>query len=236
MFQSYYLQEVLVKYRVGRYSYFEKFQIEILPLPLPRRILMAKVPAKLVIDSAKLHGPKVIQFAKDNKELVAAAVPLITPAAQKIKEFKTNNDIKKAKINKDPFRKKRFIEYKTQDLTIQNRLQLVKFKHEIENFISQINKEEEQELAIKKPIHSKRIKDWNSILVQIEDQMAVMDYQEYLKIYNNPTTYLSVHFEGFERLLDKYKKIIKGNSTEELFNFIHTQTKRDMKIIEKDFL
>lgn len=65
--------------------------------------------------------------------------------------------------------------------------------------------------------------------------MAIRDYQEYLLLFNNPT-YKSEYFEGFDRLVERYKKIFKDNSSEELYNFIHTQTNRDLSIIKKDFL
>ena len=193
---------------------------------------MAKIPVKLVVDSAKLHGPKVIKFAKDNKEIILAAIPPVAAGAKKIKEMRDN---KKEVDSKDHLRKKRFAEYKQIELGTRNKAYLLKSKHETENFISQINTEEEKELALKKPIHSKRIKNWNSLLIQIEDQMAVLDYQEYLKIYND-SNYISPYFEGFERLIEKYKRLIDEDSPEELVNFIHTQTKREIKVIEKDFL
>lgn len=193
---------------------------------------MAKIPVKLVVDTAKLHGPKVIKVAKENKEIILAAIPPITVVAKKIKEMRVN---KKEVDSKDHLRKKRFAEYKQTEFATQKKAQLVKSKHEIENFISQINNEEEKELAFKKPLHSKRINNWNSLLTQIDDQMAVLDYHEYFKIYNNPK-YESSYFEGFERHIEKFKRLIEEESTEELVNFIHAQTKRDIKTIEKGFL
>lgn len=137
--------------------------------------------------------------------------------------------------NKDHLRKKRFAEYNQTDFSTKNRAYLLRSKHEIENFLLQISAEEELELAIKKPMHSKRIKNWNSLLIQIEDQMAVLDYQEYLRIYND-LNYESSYFKGFDRLIEKYKKIINESSLEELVDFIHIQTKREIKVIETDFV
>lgn len=196
---------------------------------------MAKIPVKLVMDTAKVHGPKVLKFVKENKDIATAAAPLIAAGTKKIKDFKDNKVEKKAENTADHIRKKQFKGYKTIDLNTQNRSQLIKLKHEVENFISQIHKEEEQELIVKKPLYSKKIKNWNSLLVQTEDQLAVLDYQEYLKIYNNPA-YQSNYFEGFDRLLEKFKIIIESNSSEELYAFIHAQTRRDIEVIKKDFL
>ncbi|ETP70345.1 hypothetical protein G159_02110 [Planococcus glaciei CHR43] len=193
---------------------------------------MAKIPVKLVVDTAKLHGPKVIKFAKDNEKIILAAIPSVAAGAKKLKEIRDN---KKEVDSKEHLRKKRFAEYKQTEFNTQNKVHLLKSKHEIENFILQIMTEEERELAFKKPVHSKRIKNWNSILIQLEDQMAVLDYEEYLKIYNNPKCESS-YFEGMERHIEKYKRLIEEDNTEELVNFIHTQTKRDIKAIEKDFL
>lgn len=192
---------------------------------------MAKIPVKLVVQTAKLHGPKAIKFAKDNKEIFVGAIPAMAAGAKKVNEILNN---KKDVNNSDHLRKKRFAEYKQADFSTKNRAYLLKSKHEIENFLLQISTEEEQELAIKKPIHSKRIKNWNYLLVQIEDQMAVLDYQEYLKIYND-LNYESLYFEGFDRLIEKYRRLINEGSLEELVNFIHIQTKREIKIIETDF-
>lgn len=196
---------------------------------------MAKIPVKPVIDVAKLYGPKVIKFAEDHKGMAPIVMPIISTATRKAKEFQAQRKINKVENNTDHIRKKRFIDYKKIDLNQQNKSQLTKSIHEIENFISQIKYEEEQELAIKKPLHSKRTKDWNSLLTQIKDQMAIRDYQEYLLLFNNPT-YKSEYFEGFDRLVERYKKIFKDNSSEKLYNFIHTQTNRDLSIIKKDFL
>lgn len=196
---------------------------------------MAKIPVKLLIDTAKVHGPKVIKLAKENKDIAAAAAPLIAAGTKKIKDFKDNKEEKKEENNADLIRRKHFKGYKTIDLNNQNRSQLIKLKHEIENFISQLHKEEEQEVAVKKPLYSKKIKNWNSLLVQVEDQLAVMDYQEYLKIYNNPA-YQSEYFAGFDKRIEIFKNIVESNSSEGLYSFIHTQTKRDIEVIKKDFL
>ena len=198
---------------------------------------MAKIPVKLVYDAAKIHGPKVFKIANDNKEILAGAIPMIGAAAKKLKERQTDKKANKAENNSDQFREIRIAAYKKKDLSNLNnlsRIQLIKHKHEIESFITQITNEEKQALAIKKPLYAKKIKEWNSLRIQIENQIAVMDYHEYLNIHNNPA-YESTYFEGSERRILNFKKVMDKDSTEALFNFIHVQTNRDLAIIEKDF-
>ena len=199
---------------------------------------MAKIPINLVVDAAKTHGPKAIKFVEDHhKEIVAVAMPIIGAGTKIITDFQANRKDKKAENDSNQFREIRIADYKKKDLSNLNnlsRIQLVKHKHEIESFISQIANEEKQALAIKKPLYAKKIKEWNSLLMQIENQIAVMDYQEYLRMYNN-TTYESTYFEGSERKIQNFKKLMDEDSTEALFDFIHVQTKRDLAIIEKDF-
>lgn len=48
---------------------------------------MAKIPVKLVIDTAKLHGPKAIKFAKENKQIFVDAIPAIAEGVKKVKEI-----------------------------------------------------------------------------------------------------------------------------------------------------
>ncbi|MCH4826373.1 hypothetical protein [Planococcus halocryophilus] len=198
---------------------------------------MAKIPVKLVYDVAKTHGPKAIKLALANKELMNEVLPAIGKGAEKIKEYQANRKDKKEENNSDQFRKINIKDYKKNDLSKLNnlnRIQLIKHKHEIETFISQISHKEKQELAIKKPIYSKNIKEWNSLLVQIENQIAVMDYHEYLNIYNNHE-YESTYFKGFERKVLSFKKIIEEDSNETLYHFIQAQTNRDLATIEQDF-
>lgn len=201
---------------------------------------MAKIPVKLVYNVAKDHGPKVIKFVLENKELVDKAVPYFEKGKEKIKELqaiKQEKKVEKEENTFDQFRKINIKDYKKNDLSNLNslsRIQLIKHKHEIDTFISQISHQEKQELAIKKPIYSKSIKEWNSLLVQIENQIAVMDYHEYLNIYNNHE-YVSTYFEGFERKVLSFKKVIEEESNEALYNFIHVQTNRDLATIAQDF-
>lgn len=207
---------------------------------------MAKIPVKLVFDVAKTHGPKAIKFAYENKEIIVDAIPKIETKVKKIKESQANkfkerqaNKIaSKVKNESDHFEKidiKAYKKSKLSKLDNLNRIQLNKHKHEIETFISQVDNEEKQALGLKKPIYSKKIKEWNSLLIQVENQIAVMDYHEYFNIYNNPA-YESTYFKGSERKIQSFKQVMNETSTEGLVNFIHVQTNRDLANIEKDFL
>lgn len=114
---------------------------------------MAKIPVKLVFDVAKTHGPKVVKFANDNKEIIAGAIPMIGAGAKKFIDQQADKKMNKAENNNDQYRELRIADYKKNELKkLDNisRIQLVKHKHEIESFISQIANEEKQVLAIKK--------------------------------------------------------------------------------------
>lgn len=198
---------------------------------------MAKIPVNSVVDAAKTHGPKVIKYVVDNQDKIIRVIPIIEAEVKKIKERQANKIANKVENDNDQFEKIDIKAYKKNTLSKLdnlNRIQLNKHKHEIETFISQIATEEKQALAIKKPLYAKKIKEWNSLLTQIENQIAVMDYQEYLKMFNNPT-YESTYFEGSERKIQNFKKLMDEDSPEALFNFIHVQTNRDLANIEKDF-
>ncbi|QHJ72268.1 hypothetical protein [Planococcus halotolerans] len=197
---------------------------------------MAKIPVNLIVDVAKKHGPKAINNLKDNKELVAIVAPLVGAAAAKLK--KLYDDRKIAFAEKEHHRKKRYSEYKNEilgNLPDLNRLQLVNHKDEVESFISQIEYEEKEEVALKKPLHSKRRDDWKKILIQIEDKIRLMDYQEYLKFFNN-LTYTSSYFEGYDRKLNAYKNLISEESIKEIHEFIFEQTGKSTEAIQRDFV
>ncbi|KEK12125.1 hypothetical protein EP18_05710 [Lysinibacillus sphaericus] len=50
-------------------------------------------------------------------------------------------------------------------------LNLVSYKLEVENYIKQIDKEEEDQLIANKPLNSRRRKSWEKIHTQIEDNI-----------------------------------------------------------------
>lgn len=197
---------------------------------------MAKIPVNIIVDVAKKYGPKTINNLKDNKELVAVVAPLAGAAAAKLK--KLYDDKKISTADKEHHRKKRYSEYKNDilgNLPSQNRLQLVGYKDEIESFILQIENEEKEEVALKKPLHSKRRDDWKKILIQIENKIKLIDYQEYLKLFNNPT-YTSSYFEGHDRKLNFYKKLIIEDNMKEIHEFVFEQTGKSKEAIQKDFV
>lgn len=109
-------------------------------------------------------------------------------------------------------------------------IQLLSCKHEIENFINQIKQEEAAQIAINKPLHSKRIKSWEQIKIQIEDKMKTKNYEELVKAYHSPS-YVSNYFET--KVIEHIRKIEDKN---ELYQWVYRFTERDMKDIERDFL
>lgn len=197
---------------------------------------MAKIPVNLMVNIAKNHGPKAIKAIKDNKEIILGAAPIVGAGAAKVK--KVYHDRKNTSDTKEHYRKGRYSEYKNDilgNLSNQNRLQLVNYKDEVESFISQIEYEEKEEVVLKKPLHSKRRDDWKKILIQIEDKIRLMDYQEYLKLFNNPN-YTSSYFEGYDRKLNAYKNLITEENIKEIHEFIFDQTGKSTEAIQRDFV
>ncbi|MBU9673848.1 hypothetical protein KQ939_09890 [Planococcus sp. CP5-4] len=197
---------------------------------------MAKIPGKLIVNGAKKHGPKAVEFVKENKDNIIKFAPLVGAAAAKIKIAYDNG--KNNPAEKEHYRKKRYSEFKNSilaTLSDQNRLQLSNYKNEIESFITQIENEEKEELVLKKPLHSKRRDDWEKILLQIEDKIKIMDYQEYLLLFNSPTT-ISNYFEGYDRKLNAYKKLIKEDNLKEIHKFVSKNTGKSIQSIERDFV
>lgn len=197
---------------------------------------MAKIPVDFLVDVAKKHGPKTIKKLKDNKELITIIAPLAGAAAAQLKKIYDDKMISAAE--KEHHRKKRYSEYKNDilgNLPDQNRLQLVNYKDEVESFISQTENEEKEEVILKKPLHTKRSDDWKKILIQVEDKMRVMDYQEYLKLFNKPT-YTSSYFEGYDRKLNAYKNLIAEENIKAIHEFIFEQTGKSTEAIQRDFV
>lgn len=113
--------------------------------------------------------------------------------------------------------------------------QLFTHQLEVEQFINQIKNEGNKKSGLKKPLHSKRINDWKSILVQIEDKIVTRDYQEYLMIYNN-LEYQSAYFEGYEGRIIKFKELVSKGILEDIYNFIQKTTRKNIDDIKRDFL
>ncbi|MBS2967794.1 hypothetical protein J9317_03265 [Metabacillus sp. KIGAM252] len=198
---------------------------------------MGNIPIKPLVDSIKTHGPKVGKFVKDNWQVLGTGITLATKAGKKINDHNNNKKESKQKQGKIPYRKVRFIQYKTEilhDLGNKKRSELFQYKLEVSQFIQQINNEEQNEVILKKPLHTKRVSDWNEILIQIEDKMKTKDYQEYLMIYNNPT-HKSPYFEGFDVHLDKFNTLVNKENTQLLYKFLQLNTGRSIEEIKRDF-
>lgn len=178
------------------------------------------------------------KFVKENWKVIATVAPVVGETAKKV--FTIGKDFieKIPDSGKTNYRKTKFINYKKEilpNLESKNRIQLHKYESEVKQFIKQINSEEEKGSNIKKPLHSKRINKWNEILVQLQDMIRLLDYQEYLRIYNDPV-YESAYFKGFERNIVKIEEHINNQNQKELFHFINMQTNKSIDEIQRDFL
>lgn len=205
---------------------------------------MSKIPVEPIFRSIMRNRPKIQRFLKANwKEVTAAGTATITTLKELYdskQEIRDKNEEIRNENNKERIhhRKKLYKLYKVErleELNNRKRTELLEYKLEIEQFIQQIKNEEIKEMNIKKVVHSKRINNWNEILIQVEDKMTTKDYQEYIQIYNNPN-YQSSYFEGYEGHLVKYNELIKSQNIDELYNFIFTKTKKSLVEIERDFL
>ena len=178
------------------------------------------------------------KFVKENWKTIATAAPIVGGTVKKV--FTTSKDFieNRSSSGKTHHRKTKFINYKKEilpNLESNNRTQLHKYESQVKQFIKQIESEEEKGSNIKKHLHSKRINKWNEILVQLQDMIRLLDYQEYLRIYNDPV-YESAYFKGFEGNIVKIKEHINNQNQKELFQFINTQTDKDFDEIQRDFL
>lgn len=197
---------------------------------------MSKKPIDFVIETAKTNGPKVAKYIKDNPEVVLKVAPFIPLAVKKVKDFQDNR--KKKSTLKLDVRKTKYKEYQTEiliNLSDYTRLQLLGHKNEVESFIEQIKNEEMQEFALKKSLHSKRTKEWEKILIQIIDKIALLDYQEFIKVFNNPG-HTSLYFEGMERQLAGFKRMIGEDDIEAIRNYVFEQTGKKKEDIAREFV
>ncbi|WP_141769917.1 hypothetical protein [Bacillus massilinigeriensis] len=178
------------------------------------------------------------KFVKNNWKEISEGVALVGYVGKKAIDFRQSKKDTEQYQRKIHYRKTRHGQYKTEillNLDNKKRNELFQAKLEVEQFIQQIKDEESKELVVKKPLHSQRINNWNEVLTQIEDKMAMKDYQEYLMIYNNPN-YQSLYFEGFEGQIEKFKNLIDSQNTFELYEYLLTRTKRSKEDIKIDFL
>ncbi|MGD6804407.1 hypothetical protein [Rossellomorea aquimaris] len=198
---------------------------------------MAKLPIKPIIKLAKTYGPEAAKFVKKHGPAISQGAAFVGSAGKMAKDFRKNRKESEQYLEKNHPRKIRFQQYKTKivpDLNNMNRFELFKGKLEVEDFIEQIKEEEKKEAGVKKPLHSKRLKDWNDILIQIEAKIAAKDYQEYIMIYNN-LSYHSEYFTGYERQLEKFRNLVGNQDVEGLYEFLLTHTKRSREEIKVDF-
>ncbi|MDE0641581.1 hypothetical protein PWJ77_14045 [Bacillus sp. CNPSo 3703] len=199
---------------------------------------MAKIPIKPIINTIKDHAPRAGKFIKENWKEVVTVVERADAVGKRVNDYRKSKKAVKQNQGKMHFRKARYAHYKTKimgELDNKKRRELFQYKLEVEQFIRQIKNEEDNELGVKKPIHSKRTKKWKEVLIQIIDKMKIKDYQEYLMLYNNPN-YECNYFEGYEGEVEKFKRIINSDDYEELHNFIFSKTGKSKSEIEKDFL
>lgn len=185
------------------------------------------IPQKVIADLGKKHGPKAIA-------LIVPAIGLVKEAAKLVEDRRR----KKVEEGSYHFRKERYIEYNQKimkNLEQCHRTELLKYKMEVAQFIEQIDTEIKQDVMAKEPIHRKRRKNWESLLVQIDAKLKSKDYQEYLKIYNNGE-YTSDYFKGFEGYVKTFKKLIEKDDKDEIILFLEKQTDMNATLINNDFL
>ncbi|WP_053362563.1 hypothetical protein [Bacillus sp. FJAT-27251] len=198
---------------------------------------MAKLPIRPIFEGVKKYGPRAGKLVKENWKEVAGAIGTIGAGVKAIQEMKGDKKETKEKQGKLHYRKERYNNYKSKilrELDSKNRNELFQHILEIEYFIQQIQNEEKNEFGIKKPIHDRRIDNWNNILIQIKDKMHTRDYHEFIKIYNN-TAYQSEYFVGFEGLVEKFIKLKNSQNNDALIHFISTRTNRSHNQIKRDF-
>lgn len=198
---------------------------------------MGNIPIKPILKTVKTHGPKAGKFVVDNLDNIGSAMKFASTAAKKVNDYNKSKKEEKQKQGKTPYRKARFNQYNSEilhDLNNKNRIELLQCKLEVSQFIQQINNEEQNEAIVKKPFRTERSNKWNQILIQIEDKMKIKEYQEFLMIYNNPN-YKSSYFEGFEGHLDKFKNHVNNEDKQLLYQFIESNTGRNIEEIKRDF-
>jgi len=193
---------------------------------------MAKIPVQPILKAAKTAIPRVIEIAKQNpKETLAilGGTGKVVKGLIKDKDKKFQDKKSKGKV---PYRKIQYRKYHNEvlpNLDSFTYIQLNTYKQEVENYIKQISQEEVNELAINKPIHSKRTKSWKQVLIQIEDKIKNRNYEELLKAYNS-STYANIYFD--DKVINNMRNI---ENKKELFKYIHQYSERNLNDIERDF-
>jgi hypothetical protein len=193
---------------------------------------MVKIPIKPIVNAAKSASPIVKDYVKKNPR---TTISILGGAGKISKDFLDNKESrfeKKQNKGKVHYRKIQHLKYHNEilpNLDSYSYIQLNSFKQEVETYIKQINQEEENQLAINKPLHTKRIKSWDQIRIQIEDKIKTKNYEELLKAYNT-TSYESNYFDA---------KVINGirniENKKEVYKYVSRYTEKDMTDIERDF-
>ncbi|MDA1605200.1 hypothetical protein PDL06_03285 [Bacillus cereus group sp. TH208-1LC] len=199
---------------------------------------MAKIPIKPIVNGVKEHGPKAWTFIKENGKDIAKVAGIIGSGVKVAYSMNKKREENQNNPSKVHYRKARYNDYKSnilKSLDIKKRAELFQYKLEVEKFIEQINNEENSELIVKKPLHSRRMNNWSSILIQIQDKIQAKDYHEYLKICNK-SDYYSDYFEGFEGYVDKLKFLLNNEIPESVYEYLAKQTNIDIEKIRKDFI
>jgi len=172
--------------------------------------------------------PKVPEFLKKiyeaGKKNPTATMTAIGGAGKFVMDLKEKRPVSYRRLQYDRFNKEVLT-----NLDSFTYIELNSYKQEVQNFLKQIGQEEKNELIINKPIHLKRSKSWNQVLIHIEDKIKIRNYEELCKAYNS-STYESTYFEV--NVINKMKNIENKN---ELYKYIQQYTDRDMEEIEKDF-
>ncbi|MFC0190499.1 hypothetical protein ACFFJY_19645 [Fictibacillus aquaticus] len=183
-----------------------------------------------IFKNIKDNGPKALKFMKDNGKDIVAGASAFHSAGKFVKNvFNREGDVH--------FRKARYRVYNLEILPNMNeksRHELFSYKLEVEGYIEQIEKEENIKLVVTKPLHLKRTRNWENILLQIQDKIRLLDYQEYLRIFNN-TNYNSNYFKGFESNVTRFKQKLEQGNYDELYEFIEQQTQKRKEYIKKHF-
>ncbi|MDP4552952.1 hypothetical protein Q9251_18900 [Alkalihalobacillus macyae] len=193
---------------------------------------MVKIPIKPIVNAAKSATPIVKEYVKKNP---GKTISIIGGAGKVGKDFLENKETrfeKKQNKGKVHYRKIQFVKYHNEilpNLDSYSYIQLISFKHELETYIKQIKQEEEKQLAINKPLHTKRMTSWYQIKVQIEDKIKTKNYEELLKAYNT-ASYESNYFDA--KVIDELRSI---ENNEDVYKYVYLYTEMNMTDIERDF-
>lgn len=200
-------------------------------------MIVSKIPVKPIIDLAKIALPKAKDIIIKDPEKTIVVVEKVAAAStkfvSKVNDYKEKRNGEQSSKRKIHYRKLKHSDYHKDilpKLDSFNHIQLIGYKQEVENFINQIKNAQENEIIISKPLHLKRIKSWNEILIQIEDKIKSKNYSELLKMHND-NGHNSNYFGS--KIKDYLSEI---EQKDDLYQFIIDYTSRDINEIKKDFI